>query len=199
MRRQGLSAALAAAALLVGCSGDEEKPKEGGGNTTGEVRTATTPEGGTETAPAEAVVPGRQSTIDDDPVQLEVLELQRSGETTALTLRLTVAPGAEESASAQVSNTFDDGENQKVEGGSTTAGYGSMDAISLIDTKNRKRYLVGRDSGGACLCDTDLSSAFVKPGAPLLLSATFGAPPADVEAVDVVVPRFGTFKDVPIS
>jgi len=58
---------------------------------------------------------------------------------------------------------------------------------------NRKKYLVGRDAQNLCTCDSDLGSAFVGADAPITLSATFGAPP-DVRAVDVFVPRFGTFK-----
>lgn len=33
----------------------------------------------------------------------------------------------------------------------------------------------------------------------MILSATFAAPPPDVRAMDVVVPKFATFKDVPVS
>ncbi len=49
------------------------------------------------------------------------------------------------------------------------------------------------------MCDTEMQSAFVTPDAPLTLSATFGAPPPQVRRVDVFVPRFGTFKDVPLG
>jgi hypothetical protein len=33
----------------------------------------------------------------------------------------------------------------------------------------------------------------------MTLSATYGAPPQDVHAVDVVVPHFGTFANVPLG
>jgi hypothetical protein len=33
----------------------------------------------------------------------------------------------------------------------------------------------------------------------MTLSATFAAPPPDVAAVDVEIPRYGTFKDVPLQ
>ena len=49
------------------------------------------------------------------------------------------------------------------------------------------------------MCDSNLGAQFVGDGTTTVLSATYGAPPADVKAMDVVVPRFGTFKDVPIS
>lgn len=83
--------------------------------------------------------------------------------------------------------------------GGEGAGDSRLDGVSLVDAKNRKRYLVARDSKGDCVCDAGLGSKFVEGGAPLTLSATFGAPPEDVEALDVVIPSFGTFKDVPLS
>ncbi len=194
-----------AAAIASGCAGDDEKSS--GAAKTESVRTAagpsqtvTTPEGARKEAPAGALAT-REGQIDDDPVRLDIVELKRSGQTAALNLRLAIVEegGSDSTVSAQVASTFDDGIFQRIRGGTSIAGGGSLDGISLVDNRNGKRYLVGRDDRGACVCDANLSSAFVKPGAPLLLSATFGAPPADVDAVDVVIPRFGTFKDVPIS
>ena len=194
-----------AVAALAACNGDDEKPaapKDGGSarTATGPPQAVTTPEGERKSAPAGALAT-REGQIDGDPVRLDVVELKRSGETTALNLRLTVAEdaGSDSNISAQVAGTFDDGIFQRIRGGTSTSGGSSLDGISLVDNRNRKRYLIGRDERGACVCDADLGSAFVKPGAPLLLSATFGAPPRDVDALDVVIPRFGTFKDVPLS
>ncbi len=81
----------------------------------------------------------------------------------------------------------------------TVIGGDTLDDIYLVDGANRKKYLVGRDAQNLCTCDTDLGRGFISAGAPLTLSATFGAPPPDVRAVDVFVPRFGTFKDVPLG
>ena len=75
----------------------------------------------------------------------------------------------------------------------------TVDGVSLIDANNRKRHLVGRDAGGACVCDNGLSGTFVESGSPVVLSATFGAPPPDVQVMDVVIPKFGTFKDVALQ
>jgi hypothetical protein len=188
------------AAVLIGCGGDDEEPKQesgsGAAQTSTATETATTPSGDTREAPAEPLAE-RDGSVDQKPVKLEILELKRSGETVALTFRL-VAIG--DTSGAQVASTFDDGIFQKLDGTTdTTAGAGSLDGISLIDATNRKRHLVGRDEDGACVCDRDLSNGFVSADAPLLLSATFAAPPDDIEAMDVVVPHFGTFKDVPVS
>lgn len=141
----------------------------------------------------------RDGQIDGVAVRLEITELRRSGATTALTFELSVdEPRAGETTdNAQVAGTFDDGLSE-VDGGKGQDSR-TIDGVSLIDATNGKRYLVARDSEGVCVCDGDMSSTFVEPAGPVSLSATFGAPPPDVEAVDVVIPKFGTFKDVPLS
>ncbi len=99
-----------------------------------------------------------------------------------------------------MADTLDDGIIDKLANTENpTAGANTLDGISLIDSKNRKRYLVGRDSNGACACDRDLGTAFVNADSPVALSATFGAPPPDVTSMDILVPQFGTFKDAPLS
>jgi hypothetical protein len=40
---------------------------------------------------------------------------------------------------------------------------------------------------------------FVQPGQSVNLYATFGAPPDDVQAVDVIVPNVPVFANVPLS
>ncbi len=207
---------IAIAAAGCGGGGGGESPADGGtGNGSSESvegvgsidgdgaeETGTAPEE-TETAPEETESDGALAAsdgqIDDDAVRLEVTELRRSGGTTALTFQLTVDdPSAgEDEPSAQIAQTFDDGTGE-IDGGQGQDSS-TVDGVSLIDNQNRKRYLVARDSEGFCVCDGELSSKFVEVGAPTVLSATFGAPPSDVEAVDVVIPSFGTFKDVPLS
>jgi hypothetical protein len=190
--------AILALLALAGCGGSDKKSSGGSGSTkttAGPQATATSPGGKPAAAPEKALA-ARTGTIDGEAVQLEIVELKRGGDSTALTLRLS----KQASGGAQVGGTFDDGLFEKLKNSDNSiAGGNTLDGISLIDSKNRKRYLVGRDSNNACVCDVDLSSAFVYPDSPLLLSASFGAPPADVTSVDVAVPRFGTFKDVPLS
>lgn len=153
---------------------------------------------GTRTDPDQALA-RREASVAGEPIVLEVVQLERSGDTTALTFRLSAEAGAGEVSAigAQVSQTFDDGVGEVAQGsGGDTS---TLDGISLIDTENRQRYLVARDSEGVCVCDGALGSRFIEAGAPVLMSATFGAPPEDVSSVDLVIPQFGTFKDVPLS
>ena len=55
------------------------------------------------------------------------------------------------------------------------------------------------DGKGRCLCSRNLNSMFLDYGNPMLLSASFAAPPADVAAIDVRIPNFGTVKNVPVQ
>jgi len=214
MRAIRISALTVAVALAsAGCGGvdsrDGDRPAEGSGPgealegrrrvATGRGRTGRHGAGASsQEDEAGDALASREGQIDGDAVRLDITELRRSGSTTALTFELTVdEPRAgEEEPSAQVAQTFDDGLSETDGKGQD---YASLDGVSLVDARNRKRHLVARDSEGVCVCDEDLSGTFVKPGGPVVLSATFGAPPADVDAVDVVIPNFGTFKDVPIS
>ncbi len=149
--------------------------------------------------PTGRVLATRDGQIDELPVRLEIVSLQRSGATAALNLRLAIPSsyGGSETASAQIVSTFDDGvsESDRDPG----QAFDTIDGISLVDVTNRKRHLVARDARGTCVCDENLSSTFVEQGSPLLLSATFAAPPPDVDVMDVVIPKYGTFKDVPVS
>lgn len=101
----------------------------------------------------------------------------------------------------QVGSELDDGifQESTAPDADSIIGGSTLDGVYLVDGTNRKKYLVGRDARNLCTCDSDLGSAFVAVDAPVTLSATFGAPPPDVRAVDVFVPRFGTFKDVPLG
>ena len=215
MRAIRISALIVAVAVAsAGCGGGEDRdgdrPAEGSGSDealegAGESQPAggalddTAPDPSSQEDEAGDALASREGQIDGDAVRLDITELRRSGSTTALTFELTVGEprAGEDEPSAQVGTTFDDGV------GEATGGKGqdsfTLDGVSLVDAENRKRHLVARDSEGVCVCDGGLSGTFVKPGAPVVLSATFGAPPADVDAVDVVIPKFGTFKDVPLS
>lgn len=202
-------ALLVAALLIAGCglTGEGEAPERTSEEVAAQASDAETGEtsdaDSAEASDAEgAEVPSgplatRRGQIDGEAVILELTELKRSGDTTALNIRLGVPRETDSSIGAQVSQTFDDGigELDDGDGGDSS----TLDGISLIDSQNRQRYLVARDANGTCVCDGNLSSAFIEFKAPVVLSATFGAPPEDVDTVDVVIPQFGTFKDVPLS
>lgn len=186
--------------VAVGCGGGDENGSAAVQTTAGDanvqaVKTAAAqPAPAAEPSDAQNGLASRDSQIDKVPIRLEITELRRSGATSAITIRLVVTDDTGD-GSAQIADTLDDGISDAENGNE----YDTTDGISLIDTVNRKRYLVARDSSGRCVCDNSLSGTFVRSVGPTVLSATFAAPPEDVKAVDVVIPRFGTFKNVPIS
>lgn len=203
VRRGPLLAAVGALALLAGCG------------TTGGTKTVTVRAGAT--APADAtptgagpapttartptrtdtVIARRTGTVNNTPVVLEIVEFKRSRATVALSIRLST----KSSNGPLIDETFDDGINQKSRsrGVPDKAGTDTLDGIYLIDGAHGRRYLVARDRENNCVCDHDLYHQDLAPGQPASLSAIFGAPPPSVKAVDVFIPRFGTFKDLPLG
>lgn len=171
----------------------ESSATEPSGETTTEAGSTQT----TEDSPgAPAVLASAESTIDGDPARLEVVSLKRSGSVVELTLRLHNLRGDAESGSLQISGAFDDSLSKF--NGFDNPGA-TLDAIYLVDGQNRKKYLVAHDSAGQPLTDANLTATFVEPGLFATLSATLAAPPADVTAVDVFIPSFGTLSGVPIG
>lgn len=68
--------------------------------------------------------------------------------------------------------------------------------LTLVDPSARKAYLVARDDDGKCLCsDTPDLAAF----ATTVVGAQFAAPPADLSQIDVVLPKFGVLRGVPVT
>ena len=131
------------------------------------------------------------------PVRADLAPLQRRGDVVVLNLSLTHTGDDSE---WQLADDLDDGTVNGLEGGvkdQDPARY-SVDGISLIDGQNSKRHLVARDSRGFCVCSTGLG-VFLKPGSTVVLSATFAAPPEDVDSLDVEIPVFGTFPAVPVE
>jgi hypothetical protein len=104
----------------------------------------------------------------------------------------------DEDDSWQISDAFDDGFYQGLDGGGSESSH-VFDGIALIDPAGRKKYLVARDSDGNCVCSNHPSDTFVQQGAPVTLQATLTAPPPNVKKVDVVVPRVQTFHDVALT
>lgn len=71
-------------------------------------------------------------------------------------------------------------------------------AVELVDTANGRVHRVARDEAGHCVCSRPDPSLILWPSDTVELSATFAAPPEDVETMDVRVPLVGTFTEVPV-
>ncbi|WP_017557122.1 fimbrial protein [Nocardiopsis baichengensis] len=123
------------------------------------------------------------STLETD-LHVALHSLARGGETVELTFSVT---NIGDSESDIISNTFSPGGDRDVSG------------VKLVDSDNGKVHLVARDADDACVCSGGLRFLALEPDDSILLSATYGAPPSEVETLDVKIPRVGTFDNVPLS
>ncbi|MFH9731278.1 hypothetical protein [Streptomyces sp. NPDC017260] len=65
---------------------------------------------------------------------------------------------------------------------------GSLGGATLVDSANKKRFYVLRDTDGRPLTTTDMPR--IKPGATIPVFMQFPAPPADTEEVTFQLPTF---------
>lgn len=77
------------------------------------------------------------------------------------------------------------------------ADFGAIAGIHLIDSTNKKKYFVVRDSDGACLCSRSIAN--ISPSSQSVVWAKFPAPPDEVQKVTVEIPHFAPLEDVPIG
>ncbi len=210
-----LTAALLSGSLLVGCSGlpgspppnppssaatepPSVPPTTPSDPTSADPTSTGSPTGGPTGSPSSAGPPAgtKAATIDGQRLTLNVFPIRRSGTLSVLdfTISRPAADPGETPKTLLLSTTFDD---QNSSTGDRSP-Y-SVDGIKLIDTKNRKAYLVASEGGGRCLCSTGVNVISVEPGAMYDFYATFAAPPAAVTDLEVNVPRFGAIPDVPVQ
>jgi hypothetical protein len=126
-------------------------------------------------------------------LKVEVYPLKRSDRSISANLRITAVSGPGNDR-FQVSGLLSDGNYESVDFGGHAA-----DGVQLIDGVNAKAHLPASDGKGQCFCSRDLSGAFIAVGGSQVISAVYAAPPADVRSMAVVVPKFGTFANVPIQ
>jgi hypothetical protein len=78
-----------------------------------------------------------------------------------------------------------------------TKDYHDVSGAYLVDTVNKKKYLVIRDSDNECLCSRNLGG--IAPGSAANLWARFPAPPDSVQKIGVVVPHFIPMDDIQLT
>jgi hypothetical protein len=113
---------------------------------------------------------------------------------TTSTVNFSISSPVQPTEQIQVAQLLSDGDFSAVDFKGAAA-----DGVQLVDGKHAKLYLVASDGKGNCACSRDLSGVFLSNNTPVLISATFAAPPADVSTVDVRVPSFGTVANVPVQ
>lgn len=137
-------------------------------------------------------VGSRKGSTSEGPAVLTIYAVSRADRLITVNFSLTLDASAAEKF--QVSDFFAD-ENYDASDGE---GH-SVDGVQVLDTKNAKLHQVASDGAEHCVCSRGLSAAFIAPGQTMLFTATYGAPPEDVTTVDLQVPHFGTFSDVPVQ
>jgi hypothetical protein len=138
------------------------------------------------------VVATRTGSKDGSSIELQLHPVLRNGSTAHVNLVLTTDASKEDRI--QLVGLFSDGDSRASDRTSWAA-----DGIQLVDGKNAKLHLVASDGDGQCLCSRNLVATFLEAGAPLVISATFAAPAADVADVDVRIPGFGVVRGVPVQ
>ncbi|SCF04945.1 hypothetical protein GA0070607_4871 [Micromonospora coriariae] len=189
------SVAVAVALVLAGCS-SIDRP-DGSEATKDSKRSAGTAPG----QPEELGPPiaSRDIQISDSgklfPVKVELYQLRRDSGFVTLNVRMTRTDTAGNPDRWQIGSAFE-GETISL----------AFSGVTMIDRKNRKRHLVARSGDPDAkpgqvkyLASSGLSSVFVEAGQSVDLYAMFGAPPDDVTAVDVVIPRVPVFENVPLG
>jgi hypothetical protein len=78
-----------------------------------------------------------------------------------------------------------------------TNDYNSVAGIYLVDSLNKKKYLVMFDSEKQCVCSRQIADIPSKASANYW--AKFPAPPDNVQKIGIVVPHFQPLDNVPIS
>ncbi len=117
-------------------------------------------------------------------VRVEVLELKRtSGD--SVTLKFAIVNDSDKAIN--MAQFRGDGYNE----------YRSVSGVYLLDGSSKQQYFVLKGADKKCLCSQGLDDVASK--SRVNAWAKFAAPPADVQKIAVVVPRFIPLEDVPIG
>ncbi|WP_328397013.1 hypothetical protein OHS70_13210 [Streptomyces sp. NBC_00390] len=179
MRRTGAVAALSAALTLslVACGGDEE-PKSSKPAASAPTRVG---EGGKESAEPGAAPSEPIATVKGDKgMEMSVFSARRD-------------EGGFLTVDGQFKNTGGEGFTVPVSWNgleeSVASTGNSMAAMTLVDSKSKKRYYVLRDTDNRPLT-TYAYRSFIKPGETLTFFAQFPAPPVTTTSVALQFPGF---------
>ena len=168
-------------------SGQTEGPSDTGTPDPGQAPSVTP---GEDSGDLGAPVATRTAAVHEGTMKLEVFQPRRRDNAMYLTVRLTAV-----GQKARIWYALSDQDRQA--GDSENF---APDGFQLVDGVHKKVYLVAHDGNGHCFCSPrDLGQDAKEPGSPVLVSATFAAPPQDVTKINIQVPSFGTFLDVPLG
>ena len=182
---------LALVVVLTGCGKSEEKAPVAKAPASAPPASVPAPPASTAPAPAPAApmsatptAVAAVATADGEKagIRIEVQELKRSSN--GLMLRFALVNDSD--AAFHPLSTL----------GGLTYGYNTS-GIYLIDSANKKKYLVIVDAQDKCVCSEGLEN--IQPKSRANLWARFPAPPSEVKNISVVVPHFTPMDDVAIA
>src|SRR5256885_9121288 len=75
--------------------------------------------------------------------------------------------------------------------------HSTIGGVHLLDTTNKKKHFVLRDSEGNCVCSRKLGD--IAAQSRMTVWARFPAPPEGTQKISIVIPRFVPVDDVPIT
>lgn len=193
--RQRTVAALSlivSAFLLAGCGllggGDAGEQSSSGGGGDG----ASQPVNGGKVEPGQAearqTLASQDVTIENADLHVAVHELARRDKLVELTFSVTRTDDGTDRW--QVGQAF---------GGPQSDSTLNVSGAELIDTVNAKLHTVALDSERRCVCSGGTANTFLEAGDSVLFSATYAAPPENVEVMGIRIPNVGTLNDVPLS
>ncbi|SDR13378.1 hypothetical protein [Thermostaphylospora chromogena] len=204
-RIAAVTGAAALALALTGCGGiegivagggEERQPTPAQEQTDDDAGPSGTPRAAAGTAQAPSPEPADRNAdpvavkkFSDGAWQVSIDQLDREGKVVTLNFSITNLNDREWQVSSDLGHQIGDW---------------SVGGVSLIDPVNAKRHRPGRTGDtdvtkdGTCLCSTT-HSVFIRPGETHSFYAVFAAPPPEVTAVHVEIPRMGTFTNVPLT
>jgi len=131
----------------------------------------------------------RSGSLSKDKVIATLYPVRRSGETASVNLYIAAQdPGGTFSLFGSLSDGNDETSSKAV---------WSVDGVRLVDPVAKKAYLPAVTADGQCVCSPDDDST-AETRSSVWVTVTFAAPPAQLTMINVNVPSFGTFTDVPI-
>ena len=134
-------------------------------------------------------VVSRPGSFDKDRVVATLYPVRRTGETASVNLYVAAQ---DPDGTFMLLNSLGDGNTE-----TSSKALTSVDGVRLVDPVAKKAYLPAVTSDGQCVCSPD-DGATGEVRSSVWVTVTFAAPPAQLTIINVTVPTFGTFTDVPI-
>ena len=146
-------------------------------------------------APSESASAGdtpvatRPGSFDKDKVVATLYPVRRTGETASVNLYIAAQ---DPDGTFMLLNSLGDGNTE-----TSSKALTSVDGVRLVDPVAKKAYLPAVTADGQCVCSPD-DGATGEVRSSVWVTVTFAAPPAQLTMINVTVPTFGTFTDVPV-